>query len=131
MEGTLSLFGFPDTTAEMEVLPRSLGWRLSRAAAFIGGGLILAPVLGVVPPHAPWAVAALGIGGFFGVRKWREEFTILSFLGSCPKCGGTLAMKKGTPLKRVMTVSCPGCNHDSRLTTNLSPEASGQREVSV
>ncbi|MBT8398356.1 MAG: hypothetical protein KJN92_15385 [Gemmatimonadetes bacterium] len=124
------MFGFPSTTAEIEALPRSIGWRLSRAAAFIGGGLLLAPAVGVVPPHAPWVVAALGIGGFLGIRKWRERFTILSFLGSCPKCGAALAIKRGTPLKKVITVPCPGCNHDSTLTSDLSRESSAPREDS-
>jgi hypothetical protein len=120
MEGTLTLFGFPSTTAELEVLPRAVSWRLSRASAFIGGGLLLAPAVGLFPPHAPWVVAALGIGGFLGIRKWRERFTILSLRGACPKCGGNLSMTRGTPLRPVMTVPCAGCNRDSRLTTDPS-----------
>jgi hypothetical protein len=116
MEGTVSLFGFPDTPGRLEVLPRSTAWRSLRAAAFFGGGLLLAPAVGLVPPHAPWVVAALGIGGFLGLRKWKERFTILSFQGTCPKCGGALSLAPGTPLRPIMTVPCHGCNHDSRLT---------------
>ena len=122
MEGTLTLFGFPSTVAELDVLPRTMTWRLSRASVFLGGGLILAPAVGVFPPHAPWFLGALGIGGFLGIRKWRERFTVLSLRGSCPKCGGSLSMRSGTPLRPVMTVSCPGCNHDSRLITELERE---------
>jgi hypothetical protein len=124
-EGTIFLFGFPETRAELEVLPRSTGWRLFHAAAFVGGGLILAPIVGLVPPHAPWAVASLVIGGFAGFRKWKERFTLKSFQGRCPKCGGDLSIRAGTPLRPVMTVPCPGCNHDSRLTPRLPPHSPG------
>ncbi len=119
MEGTISLFGFPSTSGRIEVLPRSTAWRGLRASAFFGGGLLLAPAVGLVPPHAPWVVAVLGIGGFLGLRKWKERFTILSFQGVCPKCGGALSLNPGTPLRPVMTVPCDGCNHESRLTTSI------------
>ncbi len=121
VEGTLSLFGFPDTPAELAVLPRSAGWRLGRSSAFIGTGLVLAPLVGLIPPHAPWVLAVLGTGGLMGIRKWKERFTILSLQGECPKCGGPLSLKSGTPLRSVMTVPCSGCNHDSRLTVALLP----------
>lgn len=117
MEGTLSLFGFSDTVAYLEVQPRTLRWRALRAGLFMGGALVLAPAVGLVPPHAPWVVGALGIGGFLGIRKWRERFTILSFRGQCPKCGGALSLPAGIPLRPVMTVSCDSCKHDSSLTT--------------
>ena len=120
MEGTLSLFGFADKTAQLDVLPRSLRWRVLRTGLFFCGALVLAPVVGLVPPHAPWVVGVLGIGGFLGLRKWRERFTILSFRGGCPKCGGALSIPTGIPLRPVMTVSCDSCKHDSSLTTPLN-----------
>jgi len=120
MEGTISLFGFSSTPARLEVLSRSTGWRAWRASGFVGSGLLLAPAVGLVPPHAPWMIAVLGIGGFLGLRKWRERFTILALEGICPKCGGSLSLARGTPLKPVMTVPCEGCNHDTRLTTMIS-----------
>lgn len=122
MTGTLSLFGFPSTPARLDVRPRSTAWRAVRAGAFFAGGILLAPLAGLVPPHAPWALGILGIGGFLGLRKWRERFTILSFQGACPKCGKALDIPPGTPLRPVMTVSCPGCHHDSRLTASLSEQ---------
>lgn len=127
MEGTITLFGFPDRPARLDVLQRSKGWRFSRASAFIGGGLLLAPVVGVVPPHAPWVMASLGIGGFLGIRKWKERFTILSLDGVCPKCGGSLSVARGTPLRGVMTLPCPGCNHDSRLIVEFLGSGIGIR----
>ena len=119
MDGTLSLFGYPSTEAHLDVRPRSAGWRASRASLFAGGGLVLAPFLGLLPPHAPWAVAALGIGGVLGLRKWRERFTLLGFQGRCPRCGSELELEAGIPVKSVMTVPCKECNHDSKLTPRL------------
>jgi hypothetical protein len=129
MTGTLSLFGFPSTPARLTVQPRSATWRAIRASAFFAGGILLAPLVGLVPPHAPWALGVLGIGGFLGLRKWRERFTILSFEGACPKCGEALSIPSGTPLRPVMTVPCPGCHHDSRLTPSLSEHRATDPEV--
>jgi len=121
LSGTLSLFGFPARGAVLQVLPRSTAWRGTRASAFFGGGLLMAPILGVLPPHAPWVAGALGLGGFFGIRKWRERFTLMSFHGECPKCGGALGLRKGIPLRAELSVPCEGCHHDSRLSVALPP----------
>ncbi|MFC1575889.1 hypothetical protein ACFL5A_04530 [Gemmatimonadota bacterium] len=115
LQGRIDLFGYSSTEAALEALPRSLAWRGARALAFGGGGLVLAPVVGVIPPHAPWVVVALGLGGFFGLRKWRERFTILTLQGACPRCGGKLSIPGGTPLRVVMSLPCEGCHHDSRM----------------
>lgn len=125
MEGLLILFGFPSTRAHLEVLPRSTFWRASWTAAFAGGGLLLAPAVGLIPPHAPWAVGALGIGGVLAIRKWKERFTILSFSGACPKCGEPLSIRSGTALRAEMTVPCEACNHDSRLTVVVPASGAG------
>jgi len=122
MEGTISLFGFPSTPAHLDVRSRSKSWRVSWCSVFMGGGVLLAPVVGLVPPHAPWMMGALGIGGFLGLRKWRERFTVLAFQGFCPKCGGPLSLPSGTPLRPVMTLPCSGCNHDSRLMVDVQKE---------
>ena len=124
MEGTISLFGFPSPPAQLEVRSRSTTWRVWWCSAFMGGGVLLALVVGLVPPHAPWMLGALGIGAFLGVRKWREQFTVLALRGLCPKCRGPLSLSSGTPLRAVMTLPCSGCNHDSRLLVDLQQEPS-------
>ena len=128
IHGELSLFGFPPEKAILWALPRSRRWRGIRAVAYVGGGLLLAPVLGVVPPHAPWVLGALGLGGVLGVRKWREWFTLVSFQGRCPKCGAAMTLKAGTPVRPSLSVPCDGCHHDSRLTvaaSDIHPARSG------
>ena len=116
LKGTLTLFGFPSREARLDVLERSGAWRGTRAILFGGGGVLLAVTVSIIPPHAPRVVAALGSGGFFALRKWRERFTVLALLASCPKCGGGMALRPGTPLRPVLSVPCEGCHHDSRLT---------------
>ena len=119
LSGTLSLFGFPPVEASLKVVPRSVAWRGALASAYVGGGLLLAPILGMVPPHAPWAVGVLVCGGFLGVRKWRERFTLLSLDGACPKCGGKVSIPSRVPLKSGISVPCEGCHHDSRLLVTI------------
>ena len=130
LSGTLNLFGFPPQHAAVGVLPRSRGWRTLRAAGFLGGGLLLAPLVGVVPPHAPWVAGALGFGGFLGIRKWRERFTLVSLEGSCPRCGEVVGIRAGTPLRPTLSVPCDKCHHDSRLRVDLPPAPIGPRSPS-
>lgn len=123
LSGAMTLFGFPPEKAVVHVLPRSRAWRGARAVGFISGGILLAPLVGVVPPHAPWVAGALGFGFFFGIRKWRERFTLLALHARCPKCGRPLRLKGGTPLRATHSVPCDGCHYDSQLTVRVPPDA--------
>lgn len=119
LEGILTLFGFPSTPAKVQALPRSLRWRTTRALLFALGALLLAPVLGMIPPHAPWVVGVVGFGGFMALRKWKERFTVEWLDGVCPKCRGALTLRKLTPLRTALSIPCDGCHHDSRLVVGL------------
>lgn len=113
--GSLTLFGFPSTSVTVTGIPRSGRWRGIRAGLFGVGGLILAPAVGMIPPHAPWAAGALGLGIFLGLRKWRERFTVTSMDGTCPKCGAPMSVDEGSALRPGMTVPCDACHHDAVL----------------
>jgi hypothetical protein len=128
LSGTLSLFGFPPAEASLEVLPRSLAWRGARASIFLGGGLLLAPILGMLPPHVPWVAGALACGGFLGVRKWRERFTLITLRGDCPRCGGRVSTPSGIPLRSSISVPCEACHHDSQLSVTLPSPSDPSRE---
>jgi len=123
LRGTLDLFGFSPGTALVRVHPRTPVWRGIRAAIFLGGGLILAPLVGMIPPHAPWVAGVVGFGGWLGVRKWKEHFTLESLLGNCPRCSEPLSVRAGIPLRQGMSVPCDHCHHEPRLTVAL-PSAS-------
>lgn len=114
-EGSLTLFGFPSTSVRVRGIPRSRRWRAVRAGLFGAGGLFLAPAVGMIPPHAPWAAGSLGLGLFLGLRKWRERFTVLSMDATCPKCGARVALEEGSALRPGTTVPCESCHHDPVL----------------
>lgn len=122
LPGTLTLFGFPPEKAVLRVLPRTRAWRGARALGFLGGGILLAPLVGVIPPHAPWAAGVLGISSFLGIRRWRERFTLESLHARCPRCGRPIDLKRGTPLRPTTPVPCDDCHHESQLTVRLPRE---------
>ena len=126
LAGSLSVFGYPSTRAHLEAIRRSTGWRGFRATLFLAVGVALTPVVALVPPHAPWAVAALGTAGFLAFRKWRERFTLLSLEGACPRCHHSLMVRKRTPLGKGLTLSCPSCNHDVHLNPEIPPRDAGR-----
>lgn len=119
--GSLRVFGYADTPVTLRVLPRSVGWRALRAGALGLGGLATAPLVAVLPPHAPWALGAAGAGVILGARKWAERFTLVSLRGSCPRCGSDLMVDRPGRLRNPAPVDCPGCHHAVTLT--ISPEA--------
>jgi len=115
MDGRAVLFGFEPTPAAADVRPRARGWRMSGAARAIGVALLLAPLVAVVPPHAPWAIGVLVAGAVFARRRWTETHTLMAVDGTCPRCGGAFAVKPSR-LKRPHPLECEGCHHVSSLT---------------
>ncbi len=116
LEGAVSLFGHEPSRASLELRPRSKAWRLRKAALPGLGFLLLAPVVALLPPHVPWAVAALAVGFFLARRRWKERFTVLGFDGRCPRCGAELSLPTGTRLKTPHSLHCDRCRHEPVLT---------------
>ena len=109
------VFGHEATPVQLVLTPRSTGWRAGRAARWIVGGLVLAPVVGVLPPHAPWAAGA-GVGGLvLGLRKWGERFTLQEIEGACPRCAATLALTGTPPLRSPHPIPCDACGNPVSL----------------
>ncbi len=52
----ITLFGFDVVRANARIEARSAGWRARRASIALAAGLIVAPAVALVPPHAPWAL---------------------------------------------------------------------------
>lgn len=119
--GTLSVFGHEDTEAHLRLLPRSTGWRATRAGAFTLGGVALAPLVALVPPHAAWALASVGTGVALGIRKWKERFTLLRLRAPCPRCGQEIRRDSPARLRTPETVTCEACHHSASLV--VDPEA--------
>lgn len=115
VEGHATLFGFPSTKAVLTIRPRPTAWRASGAAVRMGGFTLLAGVVAIVPPHAPWLIGALAGGAILARRRWIERYTLESVRGTCPKCGDELDVKAGR-LKRPHPVACEGCHHETSLS---------------
>lgn len=110
----LTLFGFDATVAQVRLRPRSRSWRLWGAVRTQAAGLVLAPAVGLVPPHAPWALGALVVSFMLARRRWRHLFTVESVEGQCPKCGAPVSPRVGM-LRQPHPVPCDGCHHDLTL----------------
>jgi hypothetical protein len=114
-DAPVTLFGHPPSMASLELQARSRSWRLRKAAISGGPFLLLAPVVALLPPHVPWAVAALGTGFYLARRGWTEEFTVLAFEGTCPRCGAGLSLPSGSRLRFPHSLHCDGCRHEPIL----------------
>lgn len=116
--GTIQVFGHDDTLAHLAVVPRGTAWRATRAGGFILGGLLVAPVVALLPPHVAWAMGSVLTGLFFGARKWSERHTLMELSGTCPRCGATIHIGSPTRLRNPWAVSCEECNHAATVTVD-------------
>jgi len=111
---TLTLFGFPGTPATVRIRPHSRAWRVGGAARTQAVGLVLAPMVALVPPHVPWALGALAGSFFLARRRWHHRFTVEAVTGTCPKCGRDVAPRPAM-LRARHALPCDGCHHDLTL----------------
>jgi len=77
-------------------------------------GLLVAPVVVLVPPHVPWALGALGVGGILARRRWLERFTVLDVDGACPRCGKPVKGTRGR-LRHPHPVLCESCHFEGSV----------------
>jgi hypothetical protein len=105
----ITAFGFDAKAARVEVIPRSRGWRTTRALLAMAIGAGVAPVVFILPPHVPWALAAIGAGAFFARRFATERETLLRVEGHCPRCGAEIRVETATPLREPHVLHCGGC----------------------
>ena len=113
--GTVTLFGYDPQPARALLQPRSNGWRWRRALRAVGAGLLVAPLVGMVPPHAPWILGALGGSAFIARRRWQEAFTLAQLEARCPRCGTPFDIKE-TRLRTPHSLTCEHCHYDSSLS---------------
>jgi hypothetical protein len=115
--GTLSFFGFEDTSAQVDIERHPHADRVKRAlvtlAKFwgIGALCVLIPIahFGLVPTFF-----VLGI--VLALRKLGENATIVGVTGVCPRCKATGPFEVSGLLKSPAKVQCRTCNNELRLT---------------
>jgi hypothetical protein len=110
----VTLFGFETTLAVASIHPRGRRWRVGGAARTMGIFLMIAPVVAIVPPHAPWGIGALAAGVILARRRMIECFTLIDLDGTCPKCDQALRVKR-TRLRTPHAITCEGCHHQASL----------------
>ena len=109
------MFGEEPSTVDLVLLRRSDTWRIAGAARNGALGLLVAPVVFLVPPHIPWAVGSLITGLFFAWRRWKERVTLQALDGACPRCGQEVAVARPVRLRTPHTLPCSGCQHEMTL----------------
>jgi len=115
----LACFGAETTPASVELLERPFSWRMTRALLAAGIGLGLAPLVAILPPHVPWAGAALIGGGVIARGRWIERYTLARIEGPCPRCGGVIELTPGRRLKSPESVICSHCGETVMLEVDV------------
>ena len=118
-QALIEAFGQPPKEVALVAFGRPRSWRVRGAGMRLLLTLVLAPLVAIIPPHAPWVVAVLVTGGILTRRRWTERLTIASFEGGCPRCDESLVLAEGTRLMNPHVLTCEGCHHT--LTLNHSP----------
>ncbi len=108
----LSFFGFPPIPAVARVREHDAGARFRRALAAFGAGLGLA-ILGVFIPIAHFVlVPGFLLGGILiAARRLREQQTLVSVRGTCPRCGLDQTFEAGGPWRGTARVTCARCSN--------------------
>ena len=115
LTGRLEVFGSEPRPARLEVTARPRAKRATRAAGSAAATLLVAAGVALLPPHAPWLLAALAIGGWRTSREWRGEFELHAFEGTCPRCAEPLKLDERyiTP---PLQLPCYACHAQVQLT---------------
>lgn len=82
---------------------------------------VVAPLVGLVPPHAPWVLGALAGGLFLALRRWSHRFSIVEMTAPCPRCGASVGLPAGTRLRVPQPVPCESCHHQPTLELSGEP----------
>jgi hypothetical protein len=119
----LTFAGGAASEGRARVIERSDAWRRSSALAQLAWWLLV-PVVVWLPPHVPWVLLVLGVGGFRAINRFRERRTLVSLRGPCPKCGTEQEFRETGRMKRPHAVHCAHCRWELRVDVPLSGAAS-------
>jgi hypothetical protein len=121
LEARLSLFGFVSTPVVLAVTPRTRGQRVGRAIASAIGGIVLAPIVFLIPPHAEWVMLSVATGLYWARKNWIAEFVVATFDGRCPRCYAPVKVKPGATLRFPHAVTCYSCHQHPVLEEGTAP----------
>ena len=115
----ITLFGFDDVPADAANRDAKRGVESAARGDSTSRGLIAAPLAALVPPHAPWALGALGIALLTARRRWAEEHTLHFLEGACPRCGEGITLSRPARLRHPHATSCPSCQYELAISVDL------------
>ncbi|HEX7120586.1 MAG TPA: hypothetical protein VF212_17470 [Longimicrobiales bacterium] len=118
----MTLFGFKAVPARAEVVHRPRPVRVSRALLYLAGCWALMPIVAIIPPHFPWAIAAFGAGIYLAWTNWRGTYEVRSVEATCPSCGGALTVKAGAKISLPHKIVCYACHQEPFLELADAPE---------
>ena len=115
LDARLTLFGSPPRPAVLDVTPRPRSQRTTRALTTLGATLVLALLVALIPPHAPWLLGVLAVGAWRARGEWRGEYALHELAGLCPRCDAPLELDERyiTP---PLVVHCDACHAQPMLT---------------
>jgi hypothetical protein len=102
------------TEARAVIIERSPQWRKTGALKQLAVWLLI-PIVVFIPPHFPWPLLLLAVGGMRAWGRWNEERTLVSLHGVCPKCGTEQDFTETGRMKRPHTVNCRSCRWELRV----------------
>lgn len=111
------------TEARARVIERSPAWRRSSALANLSLWLLI-PLVFFIPPHIPWVLLVFFLGAYRAFNRFREQRTLVSLRGKCPKCGTEQEFSELGRMKYPHVVRCSNCQWDLRLEAPLAGAAS-------
>ncbi len=115
----ITLFGFDPARATARVETRGVAWRARRSSLALVGGVIVAPLAALVPPHAPWALAALGVSLVTARHYWTERHSLHALEGDCPRCGEGVSISRVVRLRHPHPISCTSCRYELAIRVDL------------
>ncbi|HEU4451486.1 MAG TPA: hypothetical protein VFR81_00460 [Longimicrobium sp.] len=113
-------FGGKTTEARAQVIERTARWRQVGAAKQLLWWLLV-PVAALIPPHIPWVLLVLGIGGYKAAVRLMEHRTLVALHGACPKCGTEQAFSELGRMRQPHKVTCASCRWEIEAEVAHAP----------
>lgn len=98
---------------ELKYQPAPRRFALALSSWIVCWGAI--PFLIWVPPHYPWVTIAFLAGLYLPYHLWTGKYRVLSFAGSCPRCGRALHLTRGSKIDLPHKLTCFTCHFEPRL----------------
>ncbi|MEX2582704.1 MAG: hypothetical protein WD766_05500 [Gemmatimonadota bacterium] len=106
--------------ARVELVYRPASRRMLRTVLWLIACWGSVPIVLWIPPHYPWAAAALVAGAYLAYRDWTGRYAIHSFAGICPRCGSPLSFGVERKVDLPHTLTCFSCHFEPRLEVSFA-----------